>query len=58
MPSTNGPWAYIWDGLLSQGFLPLRFGGLFLAGLIYLFLFIYFFLGGGAGGAYLEFYGT
>ena len=26
--STNGPWAYIWEGLLSEGFLKLRFGGL------------------------------
>ena len=26
--STNSPWAYIWEGLLSEGFLRLRFGGL------------------------------
>ena len=26
--STNNPWAYIWEGLLSEGFLRLRFGGL------------------------------
>ena len=26
--STNSPWAYIWEGLLSEGFLHLRFGGL------------------------------
>ena len=25
--STNSPWAYIWDGLLSKRFLRLRFGG-------------------------------
>ena len=40
--STNSPCAYIWEGLLSEGFLRLRFagGGLFSGGLI--------FLGGGA----------
>ena len=38
--STNGPWAYIREGLLSEGYLRLRFGGLicgrayFLGGLI------------------------
>ena len=35
--STNSPWAYIWEGLLSEGFLRLRFGGgggLFSGGLI------------------------
>ena len=26
--STNSPWAYIREGLLSEGFLRLRFGGL------------------------------
>ena len=26
--STNSPQAYIWEGLLSEGFLRLRFGGL------------------------------
>ena len=26
--STNSPWAYIQEGLLSEGFLRLRFGGL------------------------------
>ena len=25
--STDSPWAYIWEGLLSEGFLRLRFGG-------------------------------
>ena len=38
--STNSPWAYIREGLLSEGYLCLRFGGLifrrsyFLGGLI------------------------
>ena len=26
--STNSPWAYIREGLLSEGYLRLRFGGL------------------------------
>ena len=26
--STNSPWAYIWEGLSSEGFLRLRFGRL------------------------------
>ena len=48
--STNSPWAYVWDGLLSEGFLRL---GLFSGGLIYLFIyFIIFLWGGGGGGAY------
>ena len=42
--STNSPWAYIREGLLSGGFLCLRFGGLFSAGLNF------FFFGGGRGG--------
>ena len=25
--TTNSPWAYIWEGLFSEGFLRLRFGG-------------------------------
>ena len=33
--STNSPWAYIWEGLLSEGFLRLRFEGLILGGLIF-----------------------
>ena len=33
--SFNSPWAYIWEGLLSEGFLRLRFGGLFSGGLIF-----------------------
>ena len=28
--STNSPWAYIREGLLSEGYLRLRFGGLIL----------------------------
>ena len=41
--SINSPWAYILEGLLSEGFLRLRFGGL-IFGMAY---FIYFFLEGG-----------
>ena len=26
--NTNSPWAYIWEGLLSEGYLRLRFEGL------------------------------
>ena len=33
--STNSPWAYIWEGLLSEGYLRLRFGGLIFGGLIF-----------------------
>ena len=33
--STNSPRAYIWEGVLSEGFLRLRFGGLFSGGLIF-----------------------
>ena len=40
--STYSPWAYIREGLLWEGFVRLRFGGLILEGLI--------FLGGGGGG--------
>ena len=58
--STNSPWAYIREGLLSEGYLRLRFGGLifgrtylFIYLFIYLFYFIiviiFFFLGGGGG---------
>ena len=45
--STNSPWAYIWEGLLLEGFLHLRFGGL-IFGRAYRF-------GGGGGGAYRNF---
>ena len=31
----NSPWAYIQEGLLSEGYLCLRFGGLFSGGLIF-----------------------
>ena len=33
--STNSPWAYIREGLLSEGYLCLIFGGLFSGGLIF-----------------------
>ena len=46
-PSTNSPWAYTWEGLLSEGFLRLRFRGL-------IFARAYFF--GGEGGLLWEFY--
>ena len=43
--STNSPWAYIWEGLLSEGYLRLRFGGLILGGGAYrnftLFILLY-----------------
>ena len=44
--STNSPWAYIREGLLSEGYLRLRFGGL-IFGRAYIFL-------GGEGGAYYQ----
>ena len=34
-PRPNSPWAYIREGLLSKGFLRLRFGGLILGRLIF-----------------------
>ena len=43
--STNSPWAYIREGLLSEGYLRLRFGGL-------IFGRTYFGGGEGGGGAY------
>ena len=49
--STNSPWAYIREGLLSKGFLHLRFGGLIFGEAYFLFCF------GGAGGLLAEFYG-
>ena len=33
--NSNSPWAYIREGLLSEGFLRLRFGGLLSGGLIF-----------------------
>ena len=47
--SINIPWAYIQEGLLSGGFLRLRFGGL-------IFGRAYFFFVGGGGGLLSEFY--
>ena len=32
--TANSPWAYIREGLLSEGYLRFRFGGLFLGGLV------------------------
>ena len=54
--SANSPRAYIREGLLSEGYLRLKFGGLIFGRPFYLFIFIYlllllfiyfFFLGGG-----------
>ena len=42
--STNNPWAYNWEGLLSEGFFCLRFGG-FIFGRAH-----FLFFGGGEGG--------
>ena len=54
--STNSPWAYIWEGFLSEGFLRLRLGGLIF--LFYSFIYLFIFFGGGGGGGLLsEFYG-
>ena len=52
---TNGPWAYILEGLLPRGPLRLRFGG-FIFGRPYfiLFFFLLFFLRGGGGGVLSE----
>ena len=47
--TTNRVWAYIRKGLLSEGFLRLRFGGL-IFGRAYLFIYLFFFGGGGGGG--------
>ena len=33
--TNNSPWAYFREGLLSEGFLRLRFAGLFSGGLIF-----------------------
>ena len=46
--STKSLWAYIREGLVSEGYLRLRFGGLIFAS-------AYFFCGGG--GLLSEFYG-
>ena len=53
--SINSPWAYIREGLLSEGDLRLRFGGLIL-GRAYFLFFIYFFMG--VGGLLSKFYGN
>ena len=51
----NSPWAYIWEGLLSEGYLRLRFGGLiFGRAYLFIYLFIYFW---GVEGLLSEFYG-
>ena len=42
--NSNSPWAYIREGLLSEGYLRLRFGGLIFGRAIF------FFCGGGGGG--------
>ena len=33
--NSNSPWAFIQEGLLSEGYLRLRFGGLFSGGVSY-----------------------
>ena len=48
--NTNSPRAYNREGLLSEGFLRLRFGGLTFRGVYYYYY--YFFVGGGGGLAY------
>ena len=48
--STNSPWTYLREGLLSEGFVRLRFGGL-------IFCRAHFFFFGGGGSYYREFYG-
>ena len=53
--STNSPWAYIREGLLWEGYLRLRFGGLIFRRA---YLFVYFIFWGGEGGGLLsEVYG-
>ena len=44
--STNSPWTYIWEGLLSKRFLLLRFGGI----IFWRAYFFFFFFGGVGGG--------
>ena len=45
--SINSPWAYIWEGLLSEGFLRLRFGELIFGRAYYYYYYFFFFWGGG-----------
>ena len=57
---SNSPWAYIREGLLTEGHLRLRFGGgggggLFSGGLIYLFIYLFIFFFGGGGADYRHF---
>ena len=52
--NTNSPWANIWEGLLSEGHLRLRFGGLIFGRAYYCYNY-YYFLGGAL--ILLEFYG-
>ena len=42
--STNSPWAYIREGLLSEGFCVWDLEGLFSGGLIYLFIYLFIYL--------------
>ena len=49
--SSNSPWAYIREGLLSEGYLRLRFGKL-IFGTAYFFFFFFFFFFWSGGGAY------
>ena len=55
--STNSRWAYTWEGLLSEGYLCLRFGGLIFGRAYFILFYCFFFLGGGGGGLLSEFYG-
>ena len=47
--SSNSPWAYIREGLLSEGHLRLRFGGAYFQEGLFIYLFIIFFFFGGGG---------
>ena len=51
----NSPWAFIWEGLLSEGSLHLSFGGLIFGRAYYYYYFFFFFLGGGGGAYYRNF---
>ena len=51
----NNPWVYIREGLFSEGYVRLRFGGLIFERA---YFFFFFFVWGGWGGGWLsEFYG-